>query len=54
MKNENKTGHISRREMLAGTAIAVTTLAITKVTGLEAGPVPQNVTPVVSAGFRLL
>jgi xanthine dehydrogenase YagT iron-sulfur-binding subunit len=50
MKNENSDGHISRREMLAGTAIAVTTLAITKVTGLEAGPAPQVVTPVVSAG----
>jgi xanthine dehydrogenase YagT iron-sulfur-binding subunit len=49
MKNENSDGHISRREMLAGTAIAVTTLAITKVTGLEAGPAPQVVTPVVSA-----
>jgi xanthine dehydrogenase YagT iron-sulfur-binding subunit len=49
MKNEDSAGHISRREMLAGTAIAVTTLAITKVTGLEAGPAPQVVTPVVSA-----
>ena len=40
---------MSRREMLAGTAIAVTTLAITKVTGTDAGPVSQVVTPVVSA-----
>jgi len=32
--------------MLAGTAIAVTTLAITKVTGLEATPAPMTMQPV--------
>ncbi|MEO6286818.1 MAG: aldehyde dehydrogenase iron-sulfur subunit PaoA [Dyadobacter sp.] len=50
MKDENSAGSMSRREMLAGTAIAVTALAITKVTGLEAEPAAQIVTPVVSAG----
>ena len=51
MENEIGTGRISRREMLAGTAVAITTLAITKVTGLEAGPAVSAVTPVVSAGI---
>ena len=50
MENQNGDGNISRREMLAGTAIAMTALAFTKVTGLEAGPAPQVLTPVVSAG----
>lgn len=49
MKEENSAGNMSRREMLAGTAIAVTTLALNKVTGVEAAPPPQAVVPVVSA-----
>ena len=47
---ENELGSITRREMLAGSAIAVAALAITKVTGSEAAPVAPIVTPVESAG----
>ena len=50
MENENELGSITRREMLAGSAIAVAALAITKVTGSEAAPVAPIVTPVESAG----
>jgi len=55
MENENRSAGITRREMLAGTAAAVTALAITKVTGLEAAPTEPIVTPVESAGvsFRV-
>jgi xanthine dehydrogenase YagT iron-sulfur-binding subunit len=55
MENENRSAGITRREMLAGTAAAVTALAITKVTGLEAAPTAPIVTPVESAGvsFRV-
>ncbi|MCE7040405.1 aldehyde dehydrogenase iron-sulfur subunit PaoA [Dyadobacter sp. CY312] len=51
MENENEFGSITRREMLAGSAIAVAALAITKVTGSEAAPVAPTVTPVESAGL---
>ena len=50
MENENELGSITRREMIAGSAIAFAALAITKVTGSEAAPVAPIVTPVESAG----
>lgn len=50
MENENSKGYISRREMLAGTAIAVTALAITRVTGLEAAPASAAIQPVELTG----
>jgi xanthine dehydrogenase YagT iron-sulfur-binding subunit len=53
MENEYGSGGITRREMLAGTAIAVTALAITKVTGSEAAPSAVPITPVESAGVSL-
>jgi xanthine dehydrogenase YagT iron-sulfur-binding subunit len=49
MENENGYGNITRREMLAGTAVAFTALAISKVTGLEAAPGAPTFTPVESA-----
>ncbi len=50
MENDNRTDHITRREMLSGTALAVTALAITNVTGLVAAPVPVTVQPVELGG----
>jgi len=50
MENENELGSITRREMLAGSAIAVAALAITKVTGSQVAAVAPAVTPVASAG----
>lgn len=50
MEDENGFGGITRREMLTGTAVAVTALAITTVRGLEAATVAPIVTPVESAG----
>lgn len=49
MENENGFANITQREMLAGFAIAVTALAISKVTGLEAAPSAPTFTPIESA-----
>lgn len=50
MEDENGFGGITRREMLTGTAVAVTALAITTVRRLEAAPAAPIVSPVESAG----
>jgi xanthine dehydrogenase YagT iron-sulfur-binding subunit len=49
MENEGGFGSITRREMLAGTAVAVTALAITNGAELGAAPASIMITPVASA-----